>query len=370
MRNRACFYFLVILATTGTIFAQSDEIVVAKTRKAIDRSLPHLEEQGVAWIRDRGCVTCHHTPFLLWTHGEAQRRGFPIDRNKFDAWTNWALLNIAANPDPAADQGADTLSQLLLGRDESSPWLKKPPKWHSRNADPFEHVTKSLLQAQSAEGYWTAGGQSANPNELPTSWAILALASRDEFMNARFPKRETSDPILKLTEPNDKALPGVRDKALTWLRAQDPKAANHLTEAVVGRLLVERKFGKPEDAAELLRALLARQNSDGGWSADVNLKQPSDAFATGQVLYALTTSSPPTEKEKSAITQATEFLIQFQEPNGSWTVRATSFHATRGADEAREKSKDQIYSYWGSAWSTVGLLHTLPVTEELKKTSD
>lgn len=364
MRVQVGLLALLVLPVAGISFAQGDASKFAETRKAIERSLPHLEEQGVAWMRDRGCVTCHHTPFLIWTHGEADRRGVPIDRTKLDSWSNWALLNITANTDPNADQGADTLSQLLLGRDESSPWLKKPPKWHSRNADPYEHITKSLLAAQSADGFWTAGGQSANPNELPTSWAILALAARDDYMNTRFPKRETSDPIVKLTQPNDKAIPGVREKALVWLRAQDSKSTHHLTEAVVSRLLVERKFGKPDEAKELLEALLARQNADGGWSADIDLKQPSDAFATGQAIFALTTSNPPGEQEKEAVSRAMAFLIQSQESDGSWTVRATSFHATKGADDAREKSKDQIYSYWGSAWATLGLLHTLPLAQK------
>jgi hypothetical protein len=177
-------------------------------------------------------------------------------------------------------------------------------------------VTKHLLKAQTADGSWAAGGQSGNPKEVPTAWALLALASRDEFMDARFPKRETSAPIRRLVEPNDKAIPAARDKALAWLRQQDPKPTDHLTEAVVTRLFVERKFGTPQGVEERVKALLSRQNQDGGWSADVALGQPSDAFATGQALYALSLAGKGDEGEKAAIGRATEFLAKTQQKNG------------------------------------------------------
>jgi hypothetical protein len=207
-------------------------------------------------------------------------------------------------------------------------------------------VTKHLLKAQTADGSWVAGGQSGTPNELPTAWAILALASRDEFMNARFPKRETSAPIRRLVEPNDRAIPAAREKAVTWLRKQDPKPTDHLTEAVVTRLLVERKLGTPRDVEERVKALLARQNEDGGWSADVALRQPSDAFATGQALYALNLAGKGDEKEKEAIERATEFLVKTQQKNGSWTVLTKAFSPSEG-NATREKKTDEVYTYWG-----------------------
>jgi hypothetical protein len=363
---RVAFVAVALLASAGVAPARDDHSRIAQARKAVERSLPFLEEKGVAWMKERGCVTCHQTTFLIWTHGEARRRGFDIDRDKLDARTNWALLHVVAALDSDSDQGADTLSQLLLGRDPSSPWFDQPSRWSGRTADPFENVTKHLLKAQTADGSWVAGGQSGTPNELPTAWAILALASRDEFMNARFPKRETSAPIRRLVEPNDRAIPAAREKAVTWLRKQDPKPTDHLTEAVVTRLLVERKLGTPRDVEERVKALLARQNEDGGWSADVALRQPSDAFATGQALYALNLAGKGDEKEKEAIERATEFLVKTQQKNGSWTVLTKAFSPSEG-NATREKKTDEVYTYWGTAWATLGLLHTLPMPNKAKK---
>jgi hypothetical protein len=332
----------------------------ADIRQSVGRSLPFLEEKGVVWMKERACVTCHQTTFLIWTHGEAQRRGFQIDRRKLDEWTNWALLYTIAGLDSESNQSADTLSQFLLARDASSSWFDKPPKWPTgRTADPFENITRHLLKSQTAEGQWLAGGQSHNPPELPTAWAILALDSRDTFMNARFPKRETSASIRRLVEPNDKELPAARDKALKWLASQDPSKTNHLTERLVLRLLIDRRFGETEEADERLKELLGRQNADGGWSADLDRRQPSDAFATGMSLYALSLAGNGDEKVRTAGRRACQFLTSTQEKNGSWRVPSTAFLPSKG-NAAREARTDEVFTYWGTAWATLGLLHTLP----------
>jgi len=331
-------------------------------QQAIARSLPFLEDKGTAWMKERACVTCHQTTFLIWTHMEAGRRGFEIDRRKLDEWTNWGLLSTIAGLDSESDQSADTLAQFLLARDASSSWLQTPPKWPTgRTSDPFENITKHLLKAQKEEGQWIAGGQSHNPPELPTSWALLALASREEYMNARFPKRETSVSIQRLVGPNDAALPGARDKGLAWLRSRDPNPISHLNEWLVLRLLIEHKFGEAKQVEERLQELLKRQNADGGWSADLKRAQPSDAFATGQSLYAISLAGPNVERQKTATAQATRFLTTTQQPDGSWRVPTTAFIPSRG-NVARERRTDEVFTYWGSAWATLGLLHTLPVS--------
>jgi hypothetical protein len=363
MHARITLLAAVLLAGAGPAQAGDNPPKTDDVRKAVERSLPFLEEKGVAWMRERGCVTCHQTAFLIWTHGEAQRRGFPVDRRKLNEWTNWALLQVIALSDsPDGDNGADTLSQILLGRDPASPWFDKPSRWYGRTVDPYENVLKHLLRAQTPDGRWIAGGQSGNPDEIPTAWALLALASRDEFMNATGPgtdtRRTVQAALKRLVDPNNEALPKARDKALAWLQSTEPGKADDLNERLVLRLLIARKFGKPKEADDRLKELLARQNADGGWSADPKLRQPSDAFATGQSLYALGLAG--NGDEAAAVERAGKFLVAAQQPNGSWLVPSTAFHPSSGRPE-RDKKTDEVYTYWGTAWATLGLLHTLPV---------
>jgi squalene-hopene/tetraprenyl-beta-curcumene cyclase len=50
-------------------------------------------------------------------------------------------------------------------------------------------------------------------------------------------------------------------------------------------MLVERRFGQADRADVAQKELLGRQNADGGWAWRQG--GASDAFATGQALYAL-----------------------------------------------------------------------------------
>ena len=68
-------------------------------------------------------------------------------------------------------------------------------------------------------------------------------------------------------------------------------------------------------AAELLK----RQNADGGWSQIPTL--PSDAYATGQALYALRESGV-LKPSSPAYKKGAQFLIDTQYPDGSWFVRS------------------------------------------------
>jgi hypothetical protein len=374
----------VLLASAGLARAQDDATRIAQARKAVERSLPFLEEKGVAWIKERGCVTCHQTTFLIWTHNEAERRGLPVDRRKVNEWTSWALLQALSFSDsivpPAGDEnGEDTLSQLILGRD---PAPEIPAPGTSGWYDPYENVLKHLLEVQTKDGRWVAGGQSGNPDAIPTAWAVLALAAREEFRKATGPGTAVRRSASFRFAPNDKALAKARDNALAWLESVEPGKPgaekgtiyegkptgnpDTLNERLVLRLLVARKFGKLGNADEILKELLARQAADGGWSANPEQHQPSDAFATGQSLYALCLAGNGDEKVKAAIERARQFLVSKQEKNGSWLVPTTAFHPPTG----REKKTDPVYAYWGTAWATLGLLHTLPPADGVKQKAE
>src|SRR5687767_13460346 len=58
----------------------------AEVRVAVERCLPYMEREGVAWIEGRGCMSCHHFAFTIWTHHEARGRGIAVDGAKLDDW--------------------------------------------------------------------------------------------------------------------------------------------------------------------------------------------------------------------------------------------------------------------------------------------
>jgi hypothetical protein len=120
-------------------------------------------------------------------------------------------------------------------------------------------------------------------------------------------------------------------------------------------MLLERRFGKRDRAAALLKELLDQENPDGGWA----WRHPgdSDAFATGQALYALTQCGVPLDA--SPVQRGRDFLIRSQTPDGSWLVPSRAISSA--TSEGRLTRLTPIYRYWGTAWATIGLSHTLPL---------
>jgi hypothetical protein len=241
------------------------------------------------------------------------------------------LVKLAARPlEPTNDGGGlDTLSQLLLG-------LARDP--NVAKASEFRADLRDLvIRWQQPDGSWKAAGQlpsqdrsPAETNAVSTRWAVLALGS---------------------LENRDVATDHAVKRALDFLSKTKPGSTN---ESLVTALLVERKFGAAERAADLLEQLRNQQSPDGGWawrgSGD------SDAFATGQALYAL--NQYGLRADDATVRRASCYLIKSQQADGSWLVPSRAISAA--TNQARLDKLAPIYRYWGTAWASIGLSGTLP----------
>ena len=173
---------------------------------------------------------------------------------------------------------------------------------------------------------------------MTTRWAILALSSL-----------ETNDPATKQ----------ATQKALAAVKGGEPGKS---IEDAVTRLLLAHQLGNADEAAILRKHLLETQYPDGGWPwlAD----GPSDAFATGQALYALSkTAAParddtPRDATHDPIAKARRFLIDTQQEDGTWPV--TGAGISNAPTPQRQKKIEPIYRYWGTAWAAIGLGTSLP----------
>jgi squalene-hopene/tetraprenyl-beta-curcumene cyclase len=367
---------------------------VSSVRRAVERSLPYLEKEGVAWIKERGCHSCHHVPFLLWSFHEARSHGIAVDGKKLAEWTSWSrsqsmgkpslfrltARTIAALPadlqaklqglldkpfpkeQPFLDAAAkllspdefskheaalleqasllkqggvngpgavDVMSPLLLGRDRRDR--------SDQEARFVQQTADSMLDWQERTGLWSSGNQlygrrwpRSSAEQATSMWALLAL----EDYGKADPRTQKSIAALRESLKRGPAEPN-----LEWL---------------VARLLFEQKSGTPTQTAELQRELRGRQKGDGGWS--VLPAGPSDAFSTGQSLYALRLIGAA--DSDAAVRKAQKYLVDAQLKDGAWPSPAASVSAAK--DAAKLKRLDAIYGYWGSAWASIGLSRSLP----------
>jgi len=289
----------------------------ADIRRAVERTLPYLEEHGVAWIAEHQCTTCHQIPVMIWTYHSAAARGLEVDAAKLDEWTRWVL----AEAQGKGSNNSDGMAQLILGR---------PAAMDEAYVEGFDALTRLVAGRQKADGSWPAGGQlprqrrpESETHRVSTVWAVLALASLDE--------------------PGE-ALDRSRALVDGWL-AEDTDGESH--EWLVVRLLYADRFGDQGRKRELLDRLAAAQHPDGGWSW-LN-GEASDAFATGQSLYALGLLGHTADDP--VVRRARQFLLDTQEEDGSWAVRSTL---------SADKGVTPTARYWGTGWAAIGLLSTLP----------
>jgi hypothetical protein len=301
-------------------------------RLAAGRALPFLERDGAAWMAGEKmpgggkvpgggkCVSCHHVGFTLWSHREAQRAGLPIPSDRIAALEAEAYRHFAEHPSKARPVA---WSEVMLGRDPRA--VGNPAAGRRRAAE------EALVAAQEEDGRWEATGQfpdqrrpEEESNAVATMWTALALASFDDLTaTAR----------------------ASRDRAWRWIQ-QSPPGQGH--EWLVTRLLVELRTG--QRAAAFIAALIGQQGADGGWGWRAG--EPSNALSTGESLYALSLAGlGPADP---AVRRGVRSLVDSQRGDGTWPAASALFSKDSGPNA------DYVYTYWGTAWATIGLARTLP----------
>lgn len=310
---RLPLFLLLVLLGAPLAADATDPLALARG------SLPFLREQGLEWIENRQCASCHQVPSMLWSFSSAQRAGEPDAAALLEAWTDWAAdwrhwnkTGDREGIDKVSAGNVDTMAFLLLSRSGLGP---KAP------VEAWQEAFQTRLQSlQNEDGSWTPGGQlplgkrpARETREVTTMWTLLALQT---------------PPATAVPEP-------VLSRARGFLEAAAPGTS---AEWHALRLLLT-----PEDEA-LRETLLKHQQAEGGWGW--RLEEPADAFGTGLALLALARSGLTTED--AAVQRALAFLERTRPPEGAWPVPST-----------RQRDKNKITrtaTYWGTAWATIALL--------------
>lgn len=304
---------------------------VAEVRRAVERSLPYLEKEGVAWWQKHQCVTCHQMPMMFWSHYEAQKRGFTINQKVVDDLRHKVLAQMSSKV-PTGDKikvVTDSASILI--------WGMSVGPLDDQTKQVFEKYVDLFVQVQQADGSWLDPSLHWKGKELDPYPPLIESDATKTMYTLLAGSRVSQD---KNTWAQS------RDKALTWLRKTQP--ASHQELAL--RLIVAKEFGKADEVQPLLKQLLSEQKEDGGWSQAKD--RPSDALATGQALVAIhaagITDAPP------AVRRAWAFLLKTQRQDGSWLI------PTRNNGKPQASPSGYITSYFGTGWAVIGLTRTLP----------
>jgi ankyrin repeat protein len=297
-------------------------------RAAIERALPLLQQTDVTFLKKSGCVSCHNNSLTAMTVNAARQKNLRVDaaidadqRQRItlylESWRDRTLQGVGIPGD------ADTISYLLNGLAAAGP------------SPGLETDAQALFlkRAQFADGHWETF---ANRPPIESS-AIEVTASSLRAMQSYAPPARRAE--------FDKAIA----TGAAWLQAATPR----VNEDRVFQLLGMKWTNGPKasiDAAA--RALLKEQHSDGGWAQLPTLE--SDAYATGQALYALVASGAMLPNDP-AYQRGVDFLLKGQLSDGSWFVRTRAIPIQPLFDAGFPHGPDAFISAAGTNWATLAL---------------
>ena len=351
-------------------------------------------------MEERGCMSCHHVPFLLWTHRAALAKGFDVDSQELTDWDAWSIK------DSLEQRNLYRLQNYELGKvddatlpatvkEKLKPLIETPFK----SLDEFRKELTTTVTEEELKLYEpviikaaerainapdrTGGGLDVLGQLLLSGHGSSSDLQKPEFRdgvislmgqlqqpdgswvpgNQFLTMRQWSQPVasqsttmwaaIALAEYNasGQVNPVAVEKSITWELAQPTAADNY--EWLATRLLFEKHFGAAKNVDTFRQQLIASRNPDGGlgWQKGV----PSDAFTTGLAVYVL--ANVCAVDAEAEIQSARSFLLTSQQPDGSWHTPSKNISDT--TDPERLKARDEIYHYWGTAWATLGLLESL-----------
>ena len=300
----------------------------ATIRAAVERSLPLLQDVDVSFVRQTGCVSCHHNSVVAMAVAAARSHGYAVNEAiaksqtrvvgaYLETWRERTAQNIFI-----AGQ-TDTISYLLLGL---------AAERYTPDAATDAQVIW-LKRRQAADGRWPLA--TIRPPIESNDIAVTAISMRA---------------LQAFAPPSQRAEYGKAvDRAREWLTTAPATA----TEERAFRLLGLRWSGASQTAIDrAVRELLATQREDGGWAQLHTMT--SDAYATGEALVALREGGA-IAADNRAYRRGLEFLLRTQFEDGTWFVEGRSVPIQAYFESGFPYGVNQWISAAATGWATMAL---------------
>lgn len=333
-----------------TTAASPSNSVTTAIQRAVSPVAKSAEETVSTFLRhasNQDCVSCHQQQIPLMALSLAHSRNIPTDRKVTLHQIELAKRSFLAAHIPDGDEQHDLLEVSLQTVFHPEPCITAG--YAAMNLqlekEPASVLTDSIVHQlsvlQHADGHW-----SWNLPRPPIQASDITATAQSVYAIRSYPipaRRQELESRLK--------------RARVWLAM----AKAETNEERVHKLLGLAWAGEDSDVLEKLAADLIRaQKADGGWSQLAGLE--SDAYATGQSLYALLEGAKMSA-DNPAVRRAIDFLLGTQLADGTWHVRTRAHPFQPPMDSGFPHGKDGWISCAGTSWAVMALATSLDASQ-------
>lgn len=329
-----CCSVLLLSTSVGWIHKPAPPGAAA-IESAATKSLLLLQKSGYLFINNSAakCASCHHNTLTAMAAEIARQKNIPI----IDSFTVHrvnameASVMYACNPNHINEFVVANFitPYMLLGL-----YAEKYP------ANLYTDICVDYLLSQAKPD----GSFLAESGRVPLEDGdihLTAMAMRAIQLYASPVKKKKANELMARTR--------------AWLE----KSTTEQQQELAFQLLGMQWFGSAVDQKTKVAAKLkALQRPDGGWSQLPTMQ--SDAYATGQTLYALFESG--TVKPEDPVYQnGLDYLLKTQDKEGAWIVKTRSYPIQKFVNsEFPPYDDNQFISAAATNWATMALLIALP----------
>lgn len=295
------------------------------TAAAVDHAFSMIEKQSYNFIRIGGCNSCHSQDLASAAAAYARSRGFRAPQ------VPQLPQSMMPSPERLVDFGI--VSAASIGWELFDFGMNGVPK------SPYTDAAVRAIKAmQTAEGHWSANENRRPPmNSGDFNAAAVAIYAIRHYT-----------PV-----GNEASSEQAIQRAVKWLEQATPVTTQ---DYAFRALALEWANTASESALKSARALLPLQRPDGGWSQMPGLA--SDAYATGQALFALHTAGKVPVAD-DAYRKGIDYLLRTQARDGTWHVKSRSIWLQPYFESGFPYGRDQFISTAGTAWAAMALATTV-----------
>jgi hypothetical protein len=321
---------LIVPATTA---AAADSVSQDTLRAAATKGLALLEQTSPAFVKTGGCNSCHNQMLPAAAQAFARSRGVPTGDT------------LAQLPPEVSEQTTERYLEYSIGGGAGLAALAFDLFGRALRNQPADARILSeiffIKGMQEPSGNWRGGRDRRPPltfdDFTPTAYMVFALT---KFA----PASDAADTNARIA------------RARAWLTATAAERTQERAFRVLGLAWSKADRATTQSAIHDLRSL---QAPDGGWSQLP--AAPTDAYATGMALYAMSVSGVPAGDP--AYQAGLKYLLTTQAADGTWHVKTRALPFQPYFESGYPYGHDQWISAAGAAYATLAIAAALDVPQ-------